>query len=193
MAKKIVFIQGSPRKNGNTRAMTNIAMAAAKRHGAEVTEIDATTLEFKVPGCMGCRKCQETEEFKCVVDDGVARAVATLGMYDAVILATPLFWWSYSAQLKIFIDRMFSTSKVNDPQNYRSLLAGKTFGLLATAGGPVEENLEVLELQWKNPALMMGSPFTSCLFPNTSPEPGVLSKDPAAVQKAEDFGRSLAL
>lgn len=191
MPNKIVFVQGSPRKNGNTRAMTNIAVSSAKKFGAKVDVIDATELDFKAPGCIGCRKCQQKEAYGCTLNDGVAQAVATLPDYDVIVLATPLFWWSYSAQIKIFVDRMFSLSKVTE-KNYRSLLAGKTLGLLATSGGPIENNLDILVKQWATPASFFQSPFISCLFPETPPDPDILIQDAAAVSKAEKFGKTLA-
>jgi multimeric flavodoxin WrbA len=191
MHRKIVFVQGSPRKLGNTRAVTAVAMASARDHGAEVVEIDATKLSFMTPGCAGCQQCQRSEAFLCAFKDEVAKSVAALPEYDVIVLATPLYWWSYSAQLKIFVDRMYSLSKISASGSHKSLLSGKTLAILATAGGPMEDNLEILEQQWKRPATLLGCPFISCLFPNTPP--GALIEDPAAVEKARAFGQSLAL
>ena len=193
MANMIVFVQGSPRKNGNTRAVTSIAMKSAKENGAEVTEIDVTKLDFKEPGCINCKKCQESEAFECALNDEVAHVVATIPEYNVIVVATPLYWWSYSAQMKIFIDRMYSLTKFTDSGTYQSLLSEKIFAILATAGGPMEDNLELLENQWRQPANMLGCSFLSCLFPNTPPEAGALSEDLSAIEKAKDFGRSLAL
>ena len=149
MPRKIAFIQGSPRKNGNTRAVAAIAMEAARENSAEVVEIDATELEFKTPGCIGCRKCQQSEEFVCAIGDQVAQTVATLPEYDVIVIATPIYWYSYSAQIKIFIDRMYSLSKYTKLEGSRTVLEGKIFALMATGGGSVENNLEILESQWK--------------------------------------------
>lgn len=192
MSKRIVFVHGGPRKNGNTRAVTALAAEAARQQGAEVAEIDATGLTFKVPGCLGCQKCQQSEKFVCSMDDQVAEAVATLPEHDVIVLSTPLYWWSYSAQLKIFIDRMYCLSKFHDEKGIRSLLAGKTLALIATAGGPLEDNLELLERQLKNPADMLGCSFVSCLYPNTIVAAGELQHEPAAAEKAKEFGRLLA-
>ena len=192
MGNKIVFIQGSPRKNGNTRAATKIAIESAKENSAEVTEIDVTTLNFKAPGCIGCYKCQNSDEYKCALNDEVAEKVAALPVYDVIVMSTPLYWWSYTAQLKIFIDRMFSLMKLSG-EVHQSAISGKAMGLLATGGGPLENNLELLETQWKNPADMLGCEFLSCLFPGTTPVEGSLISDPSAVEKAKEFGRLLAL
>ncbi len=192
MSRKIVFVQGSPRKKGNTRTVAASAIEAAQEQNAQVTEIDATRLEFKTPGCLGCLKCQESEEFVCAVGDQVAQTVVTIPEYDVIVMATPIYWWSYSAQIKIFIDRMCSLAKFTESGEVRSLLAGKTLAIMATGGGPTENNLDLLERQWKNSADFLGCQFFSCLFPNTPPEAGALGKDPSAMEKARQFGRLLA-
>lgn len=190
--KKIVCIHGGPRKNGNTRTVTALAMEAARGQRAEVAEIDATTLEFKVPGCLGCQKCQKAAEFSCSLGDPVAEAVAILPAYDVIVFSTPLYWWSYAAQLKIFIDRMYSLCKFGGDGAYRMALAGKKLALIATAGGPMESNLDLLEQQLKNPAEMMSCSFASCLFPLVSAAPGSLADNPAMAEKAREFGKTLA-
>jgi len=192
MSQKIVFVQGSPRKNGNTRAMAAMAMDAARSRKAVVTEIDATALEFKHPGCLGCQKCQQSEEFACTIGDGVAAAVAILPANDVIVMATPLYWWSFSAQIKIFIDRMYSLSKFTADGELQSLLRGKTLALLATAAGPLEDNLELLERQWKHPAEMLDCRFVSCLFPFAPWQAGELARSPEAAARAKAFGERLA-
>jgi multimeric flavodoxin WrbA len=192
MSKKIIFIQGSPRKNGNTRAMVTAAMEEARKQGAAVTEIDATTMEFKMLGCIGCQQCQQSDKYECVYKDQVTQAVASLPKYDVIVFASPLYWWSYTAQIKMLIDRVYSLMKFNDKGEIHTPLAGKKLALLATGGGPYENNLDVLESQLKFPAEMLGCTFASCVFPNASPDPGALGKDAAAFKKAQDFGRLLA-
>lgn len=191
MSKKIVFIHGSPRKKGNTRALTRVAMGVLAGMGLESGEIDVARLTFKHPGCIACYKCQQSEAFGCHVDDDLARAVATLPEYDAVVLATPVYWFSYPAQAKMFIDRMFGMIKFGDNHEILSPLVGKPLALLATGGGALEENLELLETQWSIPAKKFGVPFLSCLFPLCHYPPGEAIADKAFVAKAEEFGRKL--
>ena len=130
-----------------------------------------------------------------MLDDEVARVVATIPAYDVIVLVTPLYWYSYTAQLKIVVDRMYSLSKYeagNLRTVSRSLLGGKVFGLLATAAGPLEDNLDILERQWRQPARSRGCSFVSCLFPDAPEQGGALLGDPAAVARAREFGRLLA-
>jgi len=193
MPNRIAFILGSPRKKGNTRAIAAVAMEAAQANASEVTGIDVTELDFKKPGCVGCQKCQRSKEFVCAIGDQLAQTVAALPQYDVIVVATPLYWWSYPAQIKMFIDRMYSLTKFTDSGEIRTVLAGKTLALLATALGPVENNLELLEQQCRNAADILECPFMSCMFPNTPQQGGDLVKDPSALEKAKEFGRLLSL
>jgi hypothetical protein len=68
----------------------------------------------------------------------------------------------------------------------------KTLALIATAGGPLEDNLEILESQVRNPAAMMGCVFLSCVFPSVTAAPGELAKDPGVTERARAFGVTLA-
>ena len=192
MSNKIVFIHGSPRKNGNTSAVAQIAIQAAQRKNADVFEIDSTKLEYKIPGCAACMKCHQSEEFVCVVDDQLAETVATLCQYDVIVIATPTYWMSYTAQIKMFIDRMGSLMKFTESGEVRTPLSGKTLAILATGGSDFKNNLELLEQQWRGVAYMLSCQFHSCLFPNTPVEVGVIKNDPSAKEKAHKFGQLLA-
>jgi multimeric flavodoxin WrbA len=192
MPKKIVFIQGSPRKNGNTCAMAEVAATAAKKLGAAVAEIDISALQFKTPGCTGCQQCQLSEKFECVIKDELTRVVATLPDYDVLVFSTPLYWWSSSAQIKMLIDRMYSLVKFNEAGEIKTPLAGKKLALLATAFGPLENNLDLLERQLKFPSEMLNCTFAACLFHSVTQEAGKLKEEKTAYDKAEEFGRQLA-
>lgn len=191
MSKRVVFIHGSPRPNGNTRVAAGIAMQELKAMGMEADGIDAVRLRFKHPGCISCHKCQKSEEYRCHIDDELAQAVAGLPAYDAVVIATPIYWFSYTAQVKMVIDRMYSLIKFTETGGVKTPLAGKPLALLATGGGGVEFNLDLLEMQWKTPAHIAGCPFLSCLIPFARYEPGELANDGEAVDRAKAFGRQL--
>lgn len=192
MSKKIVYIHGSPRKNGNTAAISTIAIQAALKKDAEVTEIDATQLEFHVPGCLSCNKCHQFDEFACVIGDQLAATVASLRDYDVIVLATPTYWMSYPAQVKMLIDRLGSLMKFTESGEIRTPLAGKELALLATGNGALKNNLCLLEQQWRNVADMLSCGFASCLIANAPAETGALINDPSVLNKAKKFGRLLA-
>jgi multimeric flavodoxin WrbA len=190
MSKTILFLHGSPRPRGNTRAAAKIAMEELASLGITVDDVETAKLTFKHPGCVSCYQCQQSEAYGCHLDDAVAKVVGSMPDYDALVLATPLYWFSFPAQIKIVIDRMFSLIKFTANGGVTSPLAGKPMGLLATAGGGIESNLALLEAQWKIPAEKMGSPFCSCLLPFTQ-EPGSLAKNETAVAQVREFARTL--
>lgn len=192
MGNRIIFINGSPRKNGNTRFVARLAMEAAQKAGADVQELDATRIGFKAPGCIGCRKCQEQEAFRCTLDDELGNEVARLVDFDVIVLASPIYWFSYTAQIKMVVDRTYSLTKFGGDGGVESALTGKTMALLATGGGPLEDNLELFERQLKVPAQLLGIGFAACLFPNVAPDPNFLANTEQAHAKAVAFGEKLA-
>ena len=191
MSKRIVFVHGSPRKNGNTRIVANAAMEAAREVGAVVEEIDAVSLKHKTPGCIGCEKCHEAETFQCVIEDELTEAVASLADFDTVVFATPVYWWSYTAQMKIFIDRMYSLIKFSESGEFDSPMKGKTLALLATGGGIYANNLELVEHQLRQPSESLNCHFTSCLFPEVRMEAGAIRDNDELMEKGREFGRHL--
>lgn len=192
MSNRIVFIHGSPRKNGNTNAVTRVAIQAAQESKANIVEIDTIKLEFKIPGCSACMKCHQSQEFLCVVGDQLAETVATLSEYDVIVIATPTYWMSYTAQIKMLIDRMGSLMKFTESGEIRTPLEGKTLAIIATGGSGIESNMALLEQQWRGVAYMLSCQFKSCLFPNTPIEASILNNDPSAQKKAQEFGQLLA-
>ncbi|KHK00202.1 flavodoxin family protein [Desulfovibrio sp. TomC] len=192
MAKKIAFILGSPRKKSNTNVLAREAMRVLAEARIAAVEIDAPRLDFKHPGCVACYKCQQSTAYGCHIKDGLGQAVSSLVDYDAIVLATPLYWLSYPAQLKMFIDRMFSLLKFGEKHEFFSPLMGKPLALLATAASGLEDNLDLLDTLWRTPTKKIEAPYLSCLFPFCQYPPGEVAKDADAMSKAAAFGQQLA-
>jgi len=191
MGKKILFISGSPRKGSNTRIVMRRVLDAAREAGAETVAIDAVKLEHRIPGCSGCLGCKKSGEYRCVIGDEMARTVEGLPDHDTIVFATPLYWLSYTAQLKILIDRMYCLIQF-DREGIRSPLAGKTLALIATGGGGNAGNLELLEEQFLCVTKIIGAGFKSLCFSQVPLEEGAIAGDPEAMAKADKFGRELA-
>ena len=105
MAKKIVVITGSPRKNGNSFAMTDTFIQAAEAKGHTVTRFDAAMKN--VGGCHACMTCYKTGK-ACSFDDDFNTLAPAILEADAVVFTTPVYWYSIPAQIKGVIDRLFS-------------------------------------------------------------------------------------
>lgn len=105
MSKKIVVITGSPRKNGNSFAMTDTFIRVAQEKGHTVTRFDAALK--KVGGCRACETCFSTGK-ACTFDDDFNTIAPAILEADAVVFTMPVYWYSIPAQIKGVIDRLFS-------------------------------------------------------------------------------------
>ncbi len=105
MSKKIVVITGSPRKNGNSFAMTDAFIKAAEAKGHTVTRFDAALKN--VGGCHACETCFKTGK-ACSFDDDFNTIAPAILMADAIVFTMPVYWYSIPAQVKGVIDRLYS-------------------------------------------------------------------------------------
>ncbi len=98
---KILAIAGSPRRNGNTDALLDQAVAGAGSVGAEVERIILSRL--KIAPCRECNRCFETG--RCFVQDDYQPLYDKTLAADGVMLAAPIFFMNISGWAKAFIDR----------------------------------------------------------------------------------------
>ena len=116
MSKKIVILNGSPRKSGNTAALTAEFTRGAEEAGHTVTEFFLG--EMNINGCKGCFGGGKSPESPCVQKDDMDKIYPVYKEADIVVLATPLYYWTISGQLKTVFDRLFAVAEC-DP-NYRN-------------------------------------------------------------------------
>lgn len=105
MGKNIVVITGSPRKGGNSFAMTDAFIQAAEAKGHTVTRFDAALR--RVGGCRACETCFKTGK-ACSFDDDFNAVAPAILEADAVVFTMPVYWYSIPAQIKGVIDRLYS-------------------------------------------------------------------------------------
>lgn len=105
MSKNIVVITGSPRKNGNSFAMTDSFIKAAAEKGHTVTRFDAAFL--KIGGCHACETCFKTGK-ACSFDDDFNTIAPAILDADVIVFTMPVYWYSIPAQIKGVIDRIYS-------------------------------------------------------------------------------------
>ena len=105
MSKKIVVITGSPRKNGNSFAMTDAFIKAAQEKGHTITRFDAAMK--KIGGCHACETCYSTGK-ACTFDDDFNVIAREILEADAIVFTMLVYWYSIPAQIKGVIDRIFS-------------------------------------------------------------------------------------
>ena len=151
MAKRIVVLNGSPRKNGNTSALVKAFKEGAESVGHTVTEFFLGGMD--IHGCKGCFGGHSSRECPCVQQDDMAKIYPAVKDSDVVVLATPLYYWNMSGQLRTAVDRLFALEE-GDGNLLRG--HGRAAALLMAAEGCGFEDVAtyydhlVEHLRWKN-------------------------------------------
>lgn len=127
---RVLVVNASPRRDGNSARLGASAAEGARDAGHTVTlvHLDDHLQHF----LRDCRRCRD-ESGRCTIDDGYERLLRDEVLpADAIVLATPLYWYGVSGQLKTFFDRMFCFIAASQPDSERfvSGLAGKRLGVL---------------------------------------------------------------
>ncbi len=184
MSKKILILNGSPKKDGNTSIMVDWFSDAARSKDAEVEIVHTAFLKYKTLGCISCRKCQKIEKYECCIDDDAKLVLAKMAQVDVIVFATPLYFFGASAQLKLVFDRMFSLYKWdNDAGTMKTPLKGKTLVLLASAFEDI--GLDALEKPFALTAEYTGMKFESVLVANAGTSGEIAKKRPDARENIE--------
>lgn len=102
---KVLLINGSPRKQGNTYTALHEVAAQLEKQGVES---ELVWIGVKpVRGCIACNKCKERGDSRCVFDDDLTnRVIETMASCDAVIVGSPVYWGQPSGQLLCLQQRM---------------------------------------------------------------------------------------
>jgi multimeric flavodoxin WrbA len=138
---KVLSVQGSARKNGNTARVLGWVQEELTGLGHDVTSIFLGNKNLN--GCLACGKCKETDhEAGCVQKDDIPAILGQMVQADAVIFASPLYFWGVNAQIKAVMDRTYSLYTGYHQPDHASLIQGQRHALLMTGGGPWDNNAE---------------------------------------------------
>jgi len=124
---KVIVILGSPRWNGNSEILANKAIEGATTTGGSCKVFHLNSM--KISPCQACDYCRNNSGKLCKLNDNMQQIYPELIEADALLLASPIYMFHISAQLKLFMDRCYACS--DD-------LAGKRIGILLTYGAADE-------------------------------------------------------
>lgn len=109
---KALAINGSARKDGNTKIMIDFVMDELRKEGIETEVIQLSGK--KIHGCTACKGCFGNKDKQCVVKDDVNPIISKMAEADAIILASPVYFANMTAEMKALIDRAGYVSLAND-------------------------------------------------------------------------------
>ena len=151
MRRKIVILNGSPRKSGNTSTLIKAFREGAESAGHTVTEFFLD--KMSIHGCKGCFGDHSDRDCPCVQQDDMNQIYPAVRDCDVIVLASPLYYWTMSGQLRTALDRLFALE-----EGGRNLLRGNgTSSVLLMAAEGYEFDDAVLyydhlleHLRWNN-------------------------------------------
>lgn len=115
---KLLAINGSPRKNGNTAILLKHALEGAGSEGAETELVHLYDLNFK--GCRSCFACKRIggkSYGKCASRDELTPILAKIPEIDAIIFGSPIYFGNVTGEMRCFIERMFFPYVVYDAEH----------------------------------------------------------------------------
>ena len=129
---KVLIVKGSPRARGNSASLAEQVAAGARDAGAQVEEVYLHGLDIRP--CDGCDFCQGAADMGCAIEDDMQMLYPKIRGADAIVYASPVYWFTVSAQLKLFMDRCYALGGGSDYVASHAL-AGKRIGIVLTYGG----------------------------------------------------------
>ena len=170
----ILVLNGSPRPNGNTAAMVSAFVEGASENGHNITVVPVC--QKKIAGCLACEYCHNRGEGKCVQQDDMQEVYPVLEEAEMIVLASPIYYHSFTGQLQCAINRIYALDK---PKNLKKAALILSSGSDDVYGGAIYEYqnsfLDYLKLE------DMGI-FTAFKDQNKSEE---------KLSELREFGRSL--
>lgn len=106
---KVLAINGSPRKDGNTSLALEEMKKVFEEEGVEIEIVQIGTKDVR--GCIACEKCRKTG--KCVFDDIVNELAVKFEEADGLVVASPVYYASANATLVACLDRLFYSTSFN--------------------------------------------------------------------------------
>lgn len=183
MSKNIIILKGSPREKGNSATLADRAADGARQAGANVESIYLHGLDIRP--CDGCDLCSDGA---CVIEDDMVPLYPKLAAADAILLASPIYWFTYSAQLKLCIDRWYGYQS----HRWREV-SRKEYGVILAYGDS--------DLYTSGAINAIHTLESMCRFLNskivgivhgTLGDVGDAQKNPGLLQQAFELGRRLA-
>jgi multimeric flavodoxin WrbA len=123
----VLVILGSPRRKGNSSLLAQQIAKGAKSGKAKVETLYLH--EKSIAPCRACMSCQRENSRGCSIDDDMQEIYAKLLEADAWVIASPVYWFTMSAQTKLFMDRCFALAAYRkDPFRGKRIAIAMAYG-----------------------------------------------------------------
>ena len=183
--KQVLVILGSPRRKGNSSTLAARISRGAESAGAEVETLFLQAL--KISPCKACNNCKKPDSKGCATKDDMQKIYPKLIRADAWVIASPVYWFTMSAQTKLFIDRCYAlTAYAKNP------FAGKRIAIAMSYGGvdPVKSGCVNALRTFQDAFRYTGSKIVGMVY-GSAMEAGEIENNEALMREAEELGNLL--
>lgn len=182
----LVAILGSPRAKGNSTILAREALAGAASRGAQTATVRLHGMDIRP--CSACESCRNPPGSDCAVRDDMQGIYPVVRGASALLLASPVYWFSLSAQTKLFLDRCYA---LDSPAGHG--LKGKRVGLILTYG---DEDCLLSGAMNALRTIEDACRYTGAIFLGAvhgcAGEAGAVRADAGLLERARDLGERLA-
>ncbi|MGD8521169.1 MAG: flavodoxin family protein [Desulfobacterales bacterium] len=184
--RKILVLYSSPRKKGNSAALANQIVKGAESAGANVESVHLNTMN--ISACQACYACRKEDSNGCAIDDDMQTIYPKLVACDTWVIASPVYWFSMSAQTKLFMDRCFALLAYdNNP------FAGKRVGIAMSYGDsdPFNSGCVNALRAFQDSFQYVGAKIIGMVY-GSAEAPGEIKSNTELMRRAEELGKKLA-
>ena len=187
--KHIVVLLGSPRKKGNSTVLAKQIINGVESVGAKVETVYLNELNIKP--CQGCYACKKKKSTGCAVDDDMQSLYPKLVESDAWVIASPVYWFSMSAQTKIFMDRCFALWN-EDPEMNRLFKKRIAIAMSYGDSDPFNSGCVNALRSFQDAYRYAGARIVGMVY-GSADEPGEIASNAELMDQAEEIGRKLVM
>lgn len=184
--QKICILNGSPRPTGNTKELIKRFTKGAEAAGHEVTCFDLQKMD--IHGCLGCCKGGKDAACPCVQKDDMTQIYPAYRNADVVVLASPMYYWGISGQLKSAFDRLFAVAELTP--NYEN--PKKDCVLLMAAEGNTESNFAPVRAFYEGLTSHLGWKNIGVVYAGGNMDIGDILSKSEQLEEAEKLGNSIS-
>jgi multimeric flavodoxin WrbA len=183
---KVVALNGSPRKDGNTYLLLNIALEEIRAEGIETSLIQMAS-DRPIQGCVACYKCMKQKNMKCAIDtDPFNEYFREISEAEGILLGSPVYFSDITAGMKGLIERCGLVSRANGNILRRKLGAGV---IAVRRAGSNHALASINYLFLISEMIIPGSSYWNV---GIGREPGEVMNDAEGIQTMKTLGQNMA-
>jgi multimeric flavodoxin WrbA len=185
MGNRILAFSASPRKGGNSDILLDRVIQGAASPDCDIEKIYLDDLSIRP--CIACESCLKSIDTPCVIDDDMAPLIDKIKVADGIIFASPIYFCSVNAQMKLLLDRMTAVFDTN-----YDTLKGKKVVLVFTCAqeDPAKSGVRNAIQMFKDAFIQLEVDITGILDVPCY-EKGIVAENEQALNTAFVLGRDL--